>query len=228
MPPPCWGSRRRCSRLKSTPPRKWWTSGVSTRSSRRSFTTSSRSAVPGSGIRWSTARSRALSTPSSPFNFTAIGGNLTTAPALMGNTVIWKPASSAMLSAYYTLRLLEAAGLPPGVINFVPGDAVQITNALLDSSELAGMHFTGSTEVFNEHVAEGRREHQPVSFLPAARGGDRWQRLHRRPSVGRSRRRLRWLSHAVASSIRDRNARRPVASTSRSPCGTRCATARSR
>jgi 1-pyrroline-5-carboxylate dehydrogenase len=84
-----------------------------------------------------------------PFNFTAIGGNLTTAPALMGNSVVWKPASSAMLSAYYTLRLLEAAGLPPGVINFVPGDAVQISNALLDSPELAGVHFTGSTAVFN-------------------------------------------------------------------------------
>jgi 1-pyrroline-5-carboxylate dehydrogenase len=84
-----------------------------------------------------------------PFNFTAIGGNLTTAPALMGNTVIWKPASSAMLSAYYTFRVLEAAGLPPGVINFVPGDAVQITNALIDSPELAGIHFTGSTFVFN-------------------------------------------------------------------------------
>ena len=84
-----------------------------------------------------------------PFNFTAIGGNLTTAPALMGNSVVWKPASSAMLSAYYTLRLLEAAGLPPGVINFVAGDAVQITNALLDSPDLAGVHFTGSTAVFN-------------------------------------------------------------------------------
>jgi 1-pyrroline-5-carboxylate dehydrogenase len=84
-----------------------------------------------------------------PFNFTAIGGNLPTAPALMGNTVIWKPASSAMLSGYYILRLLERAGLPPGVINFVPGDAVQITNALLDSPDLAGIHFTGSTAVFN-------------------------------------------------------------------------------
>jgi 1-pyrroline-5-carboxylate dehydrogenase len=84
-----------------------------------------------------------------PFNFTAIGGNLTTAPALMGNTVIWKPASSAMLSAYYTFKVLEAAGMPPGVINFVPGDAVQITNALIDSPELAGIHFTGSTFVFN-------------------------------------------------------------------------------
>ena len=84
-----------------------------------------------------------------PFNFTAIGGNLTTAPALMGNTVIWKPASSAMLSGYYTLKLLEEAGMPPGVINFVPGNAVQISNLLLDSPDLGGIHFTGSTEVFN-------------------------------------------------------------------------------
>jgi len=84
-----------------------------------------------------------------PFNFTAIGGNLTTAPALMGNTIIWKAAGSAMLSAYYTLRVLEEAGLPPGVINFVPGDASQITRTLLDSPELGGVHFTGSTAVFN-------------------------------------------------------------------------------
>jgi 1-pyrroline-5-carboxylate dehydrogenase len=84
----------------------------------------------------------------SPFNFTAIGGNLTTAPALMGNTVVWKPASSAMLSGYYTLKLLEAAGMPPGAINFVPGDPRQVSNLLLDSPELGGVHFTGSTEVF--------------------------------------------------------------------------------
>jgi 1-pyrroline-5-carboxylate dehydrogenase len=84
-----------------------------------------------------------------PFNFTAIGGNLPTAPALMGNAVVWKPASSAMLSAYYVMRLLEAAGMPPGVINFLPGSAAQITNTLLDSRDLAGVHFTGSTEVFN-------------------------------------------------------------------------------
>jgi len=84
-----------------------------------------------------------------PFNFTSIGGNLPTAPALMGNTVIWKPASSAMLSAYYLMKLLEAAGLPPGVINFVPGDAAEISNVLLSHRELAGVHFTGSTAVFN-------------------------------------------------------------------------------
>jgi 1-pyrroline-5-carboxylate dehydrogenase len=84
-----------------------------------------------------------------PFNFTAIAGNLPMTPALMGNTVIWKPASSAMLSGYYILRLLERAGLPPGVINFVPGDAAQITNIVLDAPDLAGIHFTGSTAVFN-------------------------------------------------------------------------------
>jgi 1-pyrroline-5-carboxylate dehydrogenase len=84
-----------------------------------------------------------------PFNFTAIGGNLPTAPALMGNTVIWKPASTAMVSGYYVMKLLEAAGLPPGVINFVPGDAAMISDALLSHRDLAGVHFTGSTAVFN-------------------------------------------------------------------------------
>jgi 1-pyrroline-5-carboxylate dehydrogenase len=85
----------------------------------------------------------------SPFNFTSIGGNLATAPALMGNTIIWKPASSAMLSAYYLMKLYEEAGLPPGVINFVPGDAAMISKVLLSHRDLAGVHFTGSTEVFN-------------------------------------------------------------------------------
>ena len=85
----------------------------------------------------------------SPFNFTAIGGNLAGAPALMGNAVLWKPASTSMLSSYYVMRLLETAGLPPGVINFLPGDAVSISNAVLDHPDLAGIHFTGSTGVFN-------------------------------------------------------------------------------
>jgi 1-pyrroline-5-carboxylate dehydrogenase len=84
-----------------------------------------------------------------PFNFTAIGGNLPGSPALMGNTVIWKPASSAMLSAYYVMKLLEAAGLPPGVVNFIPGDAAPISDRLLAHRDLAGVHFTGSTAVFN-------------------------------------------------------------------------------
>ena len=86
----------------------------------------------------------------SPFNFTSIGGNLTTAPALMGNTVVWKPASSAMYSAYYLMKLFEEAGMPPGVINFVAGDAAMISKVLLSHPDLAGVHFTGSTEVFND------------------------------------------------------------------------------
>jgi 1-pyrroline-5-carboxylate dehydrogenase len=84
----------------------------------------------------------------SPFNFTAIGGNLTTSAALMGNTVVWKPASTAALSAYYTLRVLKEAGLPPGVINLVYGPGAAIGDPALASPDLAGIHFTGSTAVF--------------------------------------------------------------------------------
>ena len=83
-----------------------------------------------------------------PFNFTAIGGNLSTANVLMGGVSIWKPASSAMLSAYHVFKVLEAAGMPPGVVNFLPGSAGMITDGLLASKDLAGIHFTGSTEVF--------------------------------------------------------------------------------
>ena len=83
-----------------------------------------------------------------PFNFTAIGGNLSTAPALMGCTVVWKPAATASYSNYLLLKLLEEAGLPPGVINFVPGSATQISERLVGDRHLGGIHFTGSTEVF--------------------------------------------------------------------------------
>jgi len=83
-----------------------------------------------------------------PFNFTSIAANLPTAPALMGNTVLWKPASSAVYSAWHILKLLEAAGLPPGVINFVPGPGRAVGDPVLASPHLGGLHFTGSTEVF--------------------------------------------------------------------------------
>lgn len=85
-----------------------------------------------------------------PFNFTAIGGNLAIAPALMGNTVVWKPSATAALSNYLFLELLHEAGLPPGVINFLPGDAQAISAELLASPHLAGIHFTGSTAVFDQ------------------------------------------------------------------------------
>ncbi|OGL13921.1 MAG: 1-pyrroline-5-carboxylate dehydrogenase [Candidatus Rokubacteria bacterium RIFCSPLOWO2_12_FULL_71_22] len=83
-----------------------------------------------------------------PFNFTSIAGNLPTAPALMGNTVVWKPASSAVYAAHVLMDLLEAAGLPPGVVNLVPGAAAEVGGAALASPELAGVHFTGSTATF--------------------------------------------------------------------------------
>ncbi len=117
----------------------------------------------------------------SPFNFTAIGGNLTTAPALMGNTVVWKPASSAILSGYYTLKLLETAGMPPGVINFVPGNPREISNQLLDSPELAGVHFTGSTEVFKgmwRRIGENIDRYRSYPRLVGETGGKDFILVH--------------------------------------------------
>jgi 1-pyrroline-5-carboxylate dehydrogenase len=83
-----------------------------------------------------------------PFNFTAIAGNLPTAPALMGNTVVWKPAPTQQFAAHFTMRLLEEAGLPPGVINLLPGDGLAVSEVALADTDLAGIHFTGSTAVF--------------------------------------------------------------------------------
>lgn len=84
----------------------------------------------------------------SPFNFTSIGGNLSTAPAIMGNTVIWKPAQTATLSNYYFMKLLEEAGLPAGVISFVPCRGSDVSRYLVSDPDMAGFHFTGSTGVF--------------------------------------------------------------------------------
>jgi 1-pyrroline-5-carboxylate dehydrogenase len=109
-----------------------------------------------------------------PFNFTAIGGNLAGSPALMGNTVVWKPAGSAMLSNYYTYKLLEAAGLPPGVINVVAGDAAMITSRILGDRRLAGVHFTGSTGVFQsiwKQVGERIADYATYPRLVGETGG---------------------------------------------------------
>ena len=83
-----------------------------------------------------------------PFNFASIAGNLPTAPALMGNTVLWKPASSTVFTGWYLMKLMEAAGFPPGVLNFVPGSGSKVGNPVMASPHLAGIHFTGSTPVF--------------------------------------------------------------------------------
>jgi len=110
----------------------------------------------------------------SPFNFTAIGGNLSSAPALMGNTVVWKPASTAVLSGYYIMKIFEAAGMPPGVINFVPGNAADVSNVVLASPDLAGIHFTGSTAVFQsmwKTVGENIANYKTYPRLVGETGG---------------------------------------------------------
>jgi 1-pyrroline-5-carboxylate dehydrogenase len=109
-----------------------------------------------------------------PFNFTSIGANLSSAPAQMGNAVIWKPASSTVFSNYHIMKLFEAAGLPPGVINFVPGNASTISDVLLNHRDLAGIHFTGSTEVFQamwRTVGENIAKYRSYPRLVGETGG---------------------------------------------------------
>ncbi len=109
-----------------------------------------------------------------PFNFTAIGGNLPTAPALLGNVVVWKPSTTAALSNWHFFRLLEEAGLPPGVINFVPGDSAQVSDVLLGHRMLAGIHFTGSTAVFRmlqQRVAQNLERYVGYPRIVGETGG---------------------------------------------------------
>ncbi|WP_043650942.1 L-glutamate gamma-semialdehyde dehydrogenase [Nocardia thailandica] len=109
-----------------------------------------------------------------PFNFSAIAGNLPTAPALMGNTVVWKPSPTQAVAAYWTMRLLEAAGLPPGVINLVHGPGPEISDVLLADPRLAGIHFTGSTRVFRQlwrAVAENLDTYRGYPRLVGETGG---------------------------------------------------------
>jgi len=100
-----------------------------------------------------------------PFNFASIAGNLPTAPALMGNTVVWKPASAAVLPAYFIIKILEEAGMPPGVINMVPGPGPVVAPPALDDVRLGGIHFTGSTYVFSTiWLAVGKDIRKYVSY----------------------------------------------------------------
>ncbi|HET7025053.1 MAG TPA: L-glutamate gamma-semialdehyde dehydrogenase [Gemmatimonadales bacterium] len=117
-----------------------------------------------------------------PFNFTAIGGNLPSAPALMGNVVVWKPAATASLSNYFIHRIFEEAGLPPGVINFVPGSAALVSDTLLADANLAGIHFTGSTEVFQslwQTVAKNVKTYRTYPRLVGETGGKDFVVAHR-------------------------------------------------
>ncbi|HZN16776.1 MAG TPA: L-glutamate gamma-semialdehyde dehydrogenase [Micromonosporaceae bacterium] len=109
-----------------------------------------------------------------PFNFTAIAGNLPSSAALMGNTVVWKPSPTQQLAAHYTMWLFEAAGLPPGVINLVPGDGVAVSEVVLAAPDLAGIHFTGSTRTFQllwRTVAENLTRYRSYPRLVGETGG---------------------------------------------------------
>jgi 1-pyrroline-5-carboxylate dehydrogenase len=109
-----------------------------------------------------------------PFNFTAIAGNLPTAPALMGNTVIWKPSPTQQLAASLTMELLEEAGLPPGVINMLPGDGIEVSKVVLAHPDLAGIHFTGSTPTFRHlwrSVAENLEDYRAYPRIVGETGG---------------------------------------------------------
>ncbi|MGH7674220.1 MAG: aldehyde dehydrogenase family protein, partial [Gemmatimonadales bacterium] len=109
-----------------------------------------------------------------PFNFTSIGGNLPTAPVIMGTTAVWKPAATAVYSNYFLLKVLEEAGLPPGVINLVPGPAATISDLVLADPHLGGIHFTGSTEVFQslwQKVAQRLTGYRDYPRLVGETGG---------------------------------------------------------
>src|SRR5881409_2898989 len=109
-----------------------------------------------------------------PFNFTSIGGNLPTAPAIMGNTVVWKPASTAVYAAHVIMDILESAGLPPGVINMVPGAGAEVGDPALASPDLAGIHFTGSTATFQgmwETVGRSIRTYRSYPRIVGETGG---------------------------------------------------------
>lgn len=117
----------------------------------------------------------------SPFNFTSLSGNLVTAPAMMGNTIVWKPASTSLLSSYYLMELFKEAGLPDGVINFVPCSSRDISKVILPHPKLGGIHFTGSTKVFTsiwKEVANNLESYQSYPRLVGETGGKDYIFMH--------------------------------------------------
>jgi len=121
-----------------------------------------------------------------PFNFTAIGGNLPTSPAMMGNVVLLKPASTAMLSSYYFMQVLKEAGLPDGVINMVPGRGSLIGNLVLPHPELAGIHFTGSTSTFQtmwKTVGENIAKYKTYPRIVGETGGKDFVFVHNSANI---------------------------------------------
>jgi 1-pyrroline-5-carboxylate dehydrogenase len=139
--------------------------------------------ISGPGM-WNYAEYRALEGfvfAVTPFNFTSIGGNLPTSPALMGNTVLWKPASTAVYSGYYLMKLFKEAGVPDGVINFLPGSGAKVGGPVVDLPTLTGIHFTGSTEVFQDMwltVAKNIKNYKVYPRVVGETGGKNYVFVH--------------------------------------------------
>ena len=123
-----------------------------------------------------------------PFNFTAIAGNLPTSAALMGNVVIWKPSPTQQFAAHFTMRLLEAAGLPSGVINMLPGDGIEVSDVALRHPDSRRYPLHRIDQDLPAPVAECRSQHRPLSGISTAGGGDRRQGLRGRPRQRQPRR----------------------------------------
>lgn len=124
-----------------------------------------------------------------PFNFTAIAGNLVTAPAMMGNPVVWKPSTTALLSNYYLMKLYKEAGMPDGVVNFIPGPGSLMGEMVLKSENLAGIHFTGSTGVFAklwQGVGENLRTYKSFPRLVGETGGKDYIFMHNSADIERT------------------------------------------
>lgn len=147
---------------------------------------------------WNRAEYRALEGfvyAVTPFNFTAIAGNLTAAPALMGNTVVWKPSDNAALSNYLVQKIFQEAGVPDGVINFVPGPPGPVTDVVLRHKEFAGLHYTGSTAIFQnlfQKIAANLPVYRSYPRIVGETGGKNFHFVHSSANVG----------HAARSTVR--------------------------
>lgn len=147
---------------------------------------------------WNRAEYRALEGfvyAVTPFNFTAIAGNLVGSPALVGNSVVWKPSQAAVLSNYMLVKVLREAGLPDGVVNFVPGDAKTVTQEVLSHPEFASLHFTGSTDVFQslyQQIAANLPKYRSYPRIVGETGGKDFHLIHKSADIG----------HAVRSTVR--------------------------
>ena len=161
-----------------------------------------------------------------PFNFTCMN-NLAFGPAVLGNTVVWKPAESASLVAHLSMQLLREAGLPDGVVNVVYGDGAEIGAVALDHRDLAAVHFTGSTGDLPAHLAHRRRQRRRTATTRAS-SARRAARTSSSPTRPPTSTRSPWRASAARTSTRARSARPRRASTRRAACGRRSGSGSSR